>query len=225
MITSISSLSHSIVQSPSHAQRYRAPGMLSTSERSSASLARSRAARSPVATRTASTSGSNGMRITSSAPESSASRSSCAEPRSAHTTTCTPARSGRSRTAEIKGGPCRASVTTICAAPSATAPTAAAVSVARSRRSPEAASTAHASSPSCSSPSSSTPSPSRTSPSSALDGRPRTAVLRALPWQEHRTPARRAEVQRARTRRRFVAPGTITLTRYRPLRRSLARVR
>ena len=49
-----------------------APGMLSMSERSIASLARRRAARRPVATRTASTSGSNGMRMTSSAPASSA---------------------------------------------------------------------------------------------------------------------------------------------------------
>ena len=79
--------------------------MLATSERSSASLARSRAARSPAATRAASTSGSNGMRITSSAPASSAARSSSGESRSTHTTTCTAASSGRARTAAISAGP------------------------------------------------------------------------------------------------------------------------
>ena len=62
--------------------------MLATSERSSASFARSRAARSPAATRAASTSGSNGTRITSSAPASSAARSSSGESSAAQRTMC-----------------------------------------------------------------------------------------------------------------------------------------
>ena len=157
--------------------------MLSTSERSSASLARSRAARSPAATRTASTSGSNGMRMTSSAPASSASRSTSGEARSAATMTWTAASSGRARTALVNVDACRTPVTTTWAAPSAIVRSASLVAASRRTPSPEAVSSVHAASPSSSRPSTRTLSLARPGRPTRWDG------ARRHPW-----PARADQV-------------------------------
>ena len=156
MIVSTSSLSQYIVQSRSHAPRYRAPGMLSTIARSSASLARKRAARSPAATRATRTSGSNGTRITSSAPVSSASRSSSSESSAAATTTWVEASSGRPRTAGMSDSAHAAPAITTGIGAAVSALTAPATSSARSSRTPASTSTVQQSSRSSSKPTSNT---------------------------------------------------------------------
>ena len=156
VIVSTSSLSQCIVQSRSHAPRYRAPGMLSTIERRSASLERKRAARSPAATRATRTSGSNGTRITSSAPVSSAARSSSGESSAAATTTWVAASSGLWRSAGMSDCADGVPAITTGIGRAVSARRAPATSCACSRRSPASTSTVQQSSRSSSRPISNT---------------------------------------------------------------------
>ena len=192
MIVSTSPLSQYIVQSRSHAPRYRAPGMLSTIERSSDSLARRRAARRPAATRATRTSGSNVTRITSSAPASSAARNPSGESSAAATTTWVEASSGRRRTAGTRDSAHGTPAMTTGIGLAFSARKAPAMSSARSRRIPASTSTDQQSSWNSSRPTSNTLAPSAPVP---LSARARSRRLAGPPMRPIGSPRRAPSVR------------------------------
>src|SRR3954454_3397851 len=181
--------------------------MLATSERSSASFSRRRAARSPADTRATSTPGSNGTRITSSAPVASAARSSTAESTAAHTTTCADAVARSARTAVTSPPPWCALAITTCAWRSRRASIAAATFRTRTTSTSAAASTERQASTNSSSPSSTTRSPSLATPSSpraCLPTATRDTAMRPRHYRRRRPAATSALTSVERQRHQHV---------------------